>query len=529
MSVFKSALVAGMLLAFSVVAQAQQNKFLDMLPIFKNGKIVDRGVFRDKVPTFEELRANAARIPSYETFIDELLRQAPALRENHILIHHSESQQLSSLTHPRVILFGGGMAFGLADDPRQEERRVEIMQVDPKTYTISMHEIVFHESGPEFVEKPTSCAACHGQNPKPLWNPYDFWPNTFGSAIGFVGTSEETRAYQEIYARRAELPSLRGLKLGAKISQDTENVTAFTQYAHQINLGRFSAQNLGPASGIDDFADPLIAVFSYCAADRYQKANHEKLREFFHPDDAKLLPDLRPIETDMIASRGHFKNFLDRMQERIFPSGEVKFKVDHSRLADETGTLAQIRYVFELAGVDATNLTTSLIANDTLISAPSNTPIDFLGSFYEARPDLFKNVKLVPVDLNDGRKSWMRADCESLKAKSRKIRRRFASTRAWTEFKTDAPMRPVISRCAKCHVEGLGDAFNPAPTIPFDQPAKLATLLQAPQSRLREKIALRIREARGTQAQMPPGQALREEDIDSLLAFLDVLGKPPSH
>lgn len=520
--------VFGFALAFFVGlhAQAQQAKFLDMLPVFKNGKLVERGVFRDKVPSFEELRANAARTPTYEAFVDELLRQAPALRRNHILIHHSESQQLSSLTHPRVILFGGGMAFGLADDPRQRERRVEIMQVDPKNYAISMHEIVFHETGPEFVEKPTSCAACHGVNPKPLWNPYDFWPNAFGSAIGFVGTAQETAAYREVFARRAEQPSLRGLKLGASITQDTENVTAFTQYIHQINLGRFSFQNLGPGSGIDEFAEPLMAVLSYCAADRYQKANHPKLAEFFHPADAKLLPPVAPVQNDLEASRAHFKSFLDRMQERIFPAADVKFKVDHSRLADETGVLAQIRFVFELAGVDATNLSTSLIANDTLISAPSNTPIDLLGSFYEARPDLFRGVKLLPIDLNSGRPSWLRADCDSLKARSRQKRRRFANARPWPLFREDAPARPVISRCAKCHVEGLDAGDVPAPAIPFDQPAKLAELLQKTNGRLRDRIATRIREGRGTGGQMPPRNALGDEEIAALLAYLDVLAPP---
>lgn len=514
---------------FMTAAHAQQVKLFDMLPVYRDGQLIERGVFRDKVPRFEDLRANAARTPTYESFLDELYAQAPALRQNYVLIHASESQQLSSITHPRVVVFGGGMAFGLSDDPRQKDRRIEIMQVDPRNYEVSLHEIIFHETGPEFVENPVSCAACHGLRPKPLWNPYDFWPNTFGSAIGFIGTEQEATAYQKIYQGRAQAPSLRGLTLTPEINLDTENVSAFTQYIHQLNLGRFSFQNLGANSGIDDYAEPLMAVLSLCAVDSSQRASFEKLREYFHPEDVSRLPPMDRIRQDVEDGRAHFKSFLDVMQGRLFPNANVKFKVDHSRLADETGVLSQIHYIFALAGVDGSNLSTSLVANDYLISAPSNMPIDFFGSFYEARPELFRGVKVKPEFLLEGRESWLRVDCESLKTRSRQRRRVFADLRNFRSFRRDQPARPVISRCAKCHVEGLDDSIDPAPRIPFDQPARLAELLQKPNARLRERIFDRVEMSRGTAKQMPPEHPLSASEVESLLTYLKHLEGPSEH
>lgn len=510
-------------LAFVFRVQAQQEDFVKQLPVFKGQKIVSRGVFRDKVPSFQELQAQASRFQDYDSFLKVLFTEAPSLRQNFVLVHNSESQQLSSLEHPRVLLFGGGMAFGLSESPDQKDRRVEIMQVDPKNYEVSLHEIVFYKDGPEFVEKPQSCTACHGSPAKPLWNPYDFWPNAFGSAIGFVGTKQETAAYQKILDGRKKSVLMSELRMSSKITQDTEDITAFTQYIHQINLGRWSFENLKPSSGIDEFAEPLIAALSYCAGDN-NVASEKRLREFFHPADVALLPkNYKEIHMDLKNSRTHFKKYLDEMQKRIFPNGDVIFKVDHSRLAEELGILTQIRYIFEMAGVDASNLSTSLVGNDSLISAPSNAPLDFVGSFFEARPDLFKGVKWEASEVRPNQTSWIKADCNSLKASSRKKRRHFASEKKWPTFNEIANARPVISRCSKCHVEGLNAEIVPAPRIAFGRPQDLATALRKPELRLKDRIIARVREGRGTLSQMPPGKALTDAEVEALSAYLENL------
>lgn len=514
----------GLVALMPVFARAQQSKFIDYVHDVQNKKIVGVGLFKNRPPTFDELERDRAQFQTPAEFMDHLFRQSPRLRGNSVLIHSSESQQLSSLQEPRILLFDGGIVYALSNHPGQKDRRVEIMEVDPSTYEVSMREIVFDRQGPRFDRNPQSCKACHGTPAKPLWNPYDFWPHAFGSAIGSLGSESEKKAYADLYAKRLEHPLLSRLNLPAKFNLDTENVTAFTQFIHQANLGRWIRQNLRPERFSRAQALPLIASLSFCAENSEPfgappRDDESGLAALFRPDEIKASAvPYSLIRSDVASARAFFKNYLEQVSVRVLGT---QSRVDHKRLEREVATTAQIRWILNQAGIDTANLSTSLYANDVLISAPSNFPLDFVTSLYAWRPELFEGLDLEEMNLGLETSSWIRAECGSVQKMSRDAARPAPSVNLWKSFEQVQDSRPVLSRCAKCHVEHLGPKGRTAPVIPFDRPVEFAALLRDPQERLAERILQRV-SLRG-RGQMPPEKPLTDDEANALRAYLENL------
>lgn len=497
--------------------------FLKYLRSFdSNGKIVSNGVFAEKVPTVQEIKSRLPQFKSDADFLSYLLTSYPQIKDNFILVHKSESQQLSSLTHPRIIFFGGGSAFAFSESPEQRDRRVEILTTNPNNFAVSLHEITFKQGKAKLESNPQSCMACHGSPSRALWNPYDFWPNSFGSAIGEFGTKAESEAYEKLKTRSAKMELLSKVNLPEKYALDVGAMTAFTLYMSGLNQGRWIAHNLKKGSSFDRYAKPFIAVAGRCVADgMYNDArvSFDKLTEYLGSDNGGAHRESwQNFLADQIAARNHFRAQLDKQAYSIFPLARTYFEVDHARLEHEAYWLASMRWILSMAGVDTRDLSASLFGNDTLISSPGHFGAEFTTALYELRPDLFQDFKVIVNDFAPGR-SVIIPDCDSLLKAVKKEGAPQIKEAPFISFYEDAENRPVISRCSKCHSENLGN--GDAPYIPFNDSNAMAQLLRAPNSQLRESIEARVR-FHGTE-QMPPVSRLSEKEISALLSYLDNL------
>lgn len=499
---------------------AQQNRFPEALHGFKGTRIVRHGVFEGKPIRFEDIKNRRDEFANYDQFLDFLFREDPKLLSNYVLMTRSESQQFASLEHPRVLLFNAGVFFGLSDHPDQKSRRVEILETDPKTYDIRLHEIVFNEAGVEFRENPASCVACHGSPAKPLWNPYDFWPNAFGAAIGAAATQPEIEAFRALARTPNPTPIFQRLKLPKDISRDTENVTLFTQVIQQINLGRWISQNLGKESKIGGFAEPLMAAASNCGVEfgaTPEDFGMSKLKRYFRSDEPVNTPaSLTDVGQDIKGARKRFKSFLDQILGELYPGAPLVNYLDHNRLADEVIIFAQMQWVLNAAGIDGRNMTSSAFGNDFLITSPSFAPLDFLTSLYEIRPDLFEGVEFSTQQLGMPEPHWILLDCDSIRLKSRKASRDWQPNN-WRISRLPVDSQPTLSRCSKCHVPGIALSPLAAPPIPFNNPFLLSK--EMGRNGLREKILSRIQTRDANQ--MPPGNPLSETEVIALREFLD--------
>ncbi len=519
----KKTIFLAIFFCFTNLALAAQTDYLRYTYSFTDGTPSSLGVFKDIIPRYEDLKKDQNQYKNYDEFLNYLFTQAPQLRENYVLLHSSESQQLSSLEHPRVLLFGGGMAFGLSDHPAQKSKRVEIMQVDPDTFKISTHEIVFAEKQVEFRDQPQSCQTCHGLPAKPLWNPYDFWPNAFAGSLGRMGTKQEEQAYWKLKESASDSTILKYLNLPDKLDLSSEQVTSFTEFIHQINLGRWINQNLSADSKLKGYAAPLLATVNYCTNENNgypEEFKIEKLLSFFRSDEKdKIQKRYKVIQQDIALGRTFFKNHLDSVLLSVFPNPDFLFLIDHNRLNREINSMAQIYTILDLAGIYTGDFSTSLVANDYLISSPSNVNIDLLTALYVQRNDLFDDLNIEVIDLSSGKYGWIRTNCDQLKEQSLKAERSPSDKMLWQGPTQVNYAKPVMSRCIKCHVENRAGTDFSAPVIPFNQPLKLAELLRS--ENLKERIMARVK-THGV-GQMPPEQALTEQEIKSLESFLNAL------
>ncbi|KYG64957.1 hypothetical protein AZI86_12235 [Bdellovibrio bacteriovorus] len=512
-------LLAGLGLAQPALAKEDFLRYLRS--ITNDGKIISNGLFSESAPGVAELQKNLAHFKS-DADVLSFLVSYPELKENFILVHRSESQQLSSLAHPRIILFGGGNAYAFSESPEQKNRRVEILTTDPKTYQVSLHEITFEKKGARLESNPKSCLTCHGSPSRALWNPYDFWPNTYGSAVGTLGTKQEHQAFANLKQNAPRSPLLSKLHLPDDFTPGKEEVTAFTLYISGLNQGRWITHHLKKGSGFDKIAKPFLAVIGQCIGESNYfdaKPSLEKMKKYIQVSSQDLAR-LDQFMKDQAEARSHFKNFLDKQLFTIFPEQEFLFKVDHDRLSFESQWLAYMRWILSLGGIDSRDLSSSLFGNDTLITSPGLYTAEFAAALYELRPDIFEGINIKVQNFSPNR-SVLWLDCDSLQASIEKQAAPSLLESDFISFREDTSSRPLLSRCSKCHSEGLGNTVFEAPFIPFNDPWMLAQILRSPGARLRQNIERRIY-SHGSD-QMPPSGHITSEEKEALLSFIDNL------
>jgi hypothetical protein len=484
-------------------------------------RIIQNGLFAVSVPTFEQIQHDSASFHNYSQFLDYLFTKAPSLKKHFVLIDHSQSLQISSPEHPRILLYDGGQVFSFSEDPLNRYNRVEILGIDPKSHDIAMDEIIFRGNVPEFNAHPKSCIACHGSSAKPLWQPYDFWPNAFGSSIGVMSTKQETDAYDKLRATAKDSPLLNQLELLEMYRDGMQPLLEpFTEYISQINWMRWWRQYSPPQT----FKYLLLAQLNMCAVSYKDKSFDpvkDRFRTFLKPSNSQeALNRLDAIYSDVKTARAHMIGYLDQMLLKIFPNPAFyRDRIDHQRLANEAYIISPIRTALDLQGVDASNLSMAPAANDYFISSPTNFAIDGLTALYESRPELFNDLKVTGQDMGEaGQNHWISLDCDQLKQKSLKEPEYSIPSSLWRPFERQQASRPPINRCIKCHSEHLN---SDAPFIPFDDTRALAMRLRDPSHNLSSEIIRRINAHDSDQ--MPPEVHLTDVEVQAVEALINEL------
>lgn len=488
---------------------------------FEGRRISQRGVFSVPVPGISEIERDRGKFSSYPEFLDYLFSAAPSLAHHHVLLHHSASLQLASFEFPRVIVFDGGKAFAFSEHPENRAIKVEMMEVSADDYSLELAEISFPATGGVKVKRnPKACLACHGSPAKMLWDPYDFWPNAFGSAVGAMMGQPESDAYQRLRARASESPVLQRLRLREHLELTKEENTPFTQYVGQINLAGQLGRLL-KGQDLSGWRFPLLSAVTACHSTMNTDFAHARrsFLELLQPEETKeMATRLDKVHSDLAIARRHMKVTHTGLMSRYFNDPQLPLRMDHERLVGEVTDLALVRTVIDAAGLNLNNLSTSHLGNDFFISNPSNWLLDFTAVLYEVRPDLFAGIAIRPELLGTQHPGWITLDCAELREKSRREKRPAPAPSQWRSHEAVKYERPAINRCVKCHAEGL-DAE--APYLPFDDSVTLARWLRDPNKKLAARIQNRIE--RRDDRQMPPGRPLSREEIDSLKEMIEAL------
>lgn len=118
-----------------------------------------------------------------DTLGDLLDNLPPAMRRNYALVEDTRTPLLSSVTFPRLILFGSDSRFLMAlgshpDDGMRET--VDLAALDDATGLWTFRSLDMASSPPVLSSSDAACVGCHGSPPRPIWGSYPDWPGIFG-------------------------------------------------------------------------------------------------------------------------------------------------------------------------------------------------------------------------------------------------------------------------------------------------------------------------------------------------------------
>ncbi len=135
--------------------------------------------------------------------IDELLdKMPPNYSRNFTAMFKSNSLQSASWKNPRIIMTGptASLTVALSTDPRDPHyNSLETMEFNEKENRFVLREIKFTSEGVAYSEaNPKRCLSCHGVDPAPIWEEYDFWPGAIRGEDDGRGTDEEEQKLKEL-------------------------------------------------------------------------------------------------------------------------------------------------------------------------------------------------------------------------------------------------------------------------------------------------------------------------------------------
>lgn len=156
--------------------------------------------------------------------MDEFISELPSdILTHYTLMHESKSLHGSSFIEPRAILFGSNGQWIVSFNGSSTQGAgdmVEMMLYNPTEKSYGFHELDFTGSAPVLKENPTKCLACHGSNPRPIWDHYNRWPGAYGD-VDDRYTQDEYKYLQAFIATTPSHPRykhLKNLKEGYKLS-----------------------------------------------------------------------------------------------------------------------------------------------------------------------------------------------------------------------------------------------------------------------------------------------------------------------
>jgi hypothetical protein len=153
--------------------------------------------------------------------VEQLLSNLPLpLRSRYVLVFASRSLQSSSYQSPRAILYGSGARFLVAFNGDPQDRgfeSVEMMEFDEATRRFQLQELTF-SALPDGSRKadfsainPERCATCHGQEPRPIWEPHPVWPGAYGQVYRRPLSREEEDSFDAFARNQPSHPRYRFL------------------------------------------------------------------------------------------------------------------------------------------------------------------------------------------------------------------------------------------------------------------------------------------------------------------------------
>ncbi len=478
------------------------------------------------------------------TTLEQVLHLVPQeFFANYVLMYRSRSLQDANPLFPRAIVFGRSAKFIMAFNGHEKQKgynNLEIIQFREKTFRWEFREITFAEGqAPRFSEpNPQKCLECHQSpartnvDPRPNWEPYNFWPGAYASV-----DDEIQPVLKPNYERyiRGESPLLYGT-LKNFLPQDL--LLMDEQALEQSHLQKFETQ-IKPAHerykylGVFHSRGPLSLTKSTVMLNmrRVLRIARDEMGELFDVYKYSLLglgDVVSPQSSEMLkytCGDLYLPNSVREKQLRIaLQIKEIpvkKYQRPQPGHGWRHGIAAGLEILLQPLGIQTDDLSMDFRTNgrfsfDDRFTSPHSASTHLR----EAAMIVFAGEPAVQLD------------CKQLKEAAEKSLLEFESRGELDRILSQTqnaiyapPTRRLVSRCIACHVN-YEDGV--APSIPFDDFSRLKLLLSEnkfPRGTLFQEILYRTSDHAPLRDQMPPaGQVdrrLRDEFITSIEALLE--------
>lgn len=493
--------------------------------------------------------ASAQGEPSYESVeklirerglkkIEDLLPLLPeSYRRNHLLMFESGSLQDASHQSPRAILFGESANFIMSFNGHAGQKgfyALETISWNENQSSFEFREIAFpkDEAGQvQFSQKnPAKCLQCHRQDPRPNWHHYNAWPGAYGQADDLPYTEQ----FEFRDPLTAEHIVMDNRKAGQELKVFLQSIDGHPRYRHltdaafshgELNNGprskgilnqvftrKISAKNfkriarLVRAHPRYDLLKYILMAGFYCAP----KRQNLPLPEFL---PAKLC-ESKPVGYDPDRTPGthvHYgilKYIFGKLGEPSYPFSDwfMNFQPGPGNSFSSSVTDGGDQIIYFLA------------LQDPEIRELIDIRID--RSFGE-----------------DGNYAYFggQMTCEQLRNKVQSELQRYKEGESYSICKKDGGTenfpegtRPqAMNSCIGCHSENPADFSTNAPTIHFDDDARLSRQLKQKNREgktLYERILYRISDRAPLKRRMPLGRhPLSPEEELAVKNYLDRL------
>ncbi len=501
------------------------------------------GLEAERYESKEEANVNYDDGITYESLVETIRKsEATSLEEtiallpsdflrHYVLMYRSRSLQDASPLFPRAIVFGRSARFILAFNGHEKQKgynNLEIIQFRDKEHRWEFREITFSaEKPPTFSEaNPKKCLECHQSprrenvDPRPNWEPYNFWPGAYASVDGVIKPAlNPTSSLVKRFLPQDQI-------LMDEQAQEEKNLQKFfseikPQHPRYKYLAEFSVRRpLG-----------LTKMTVILNMRRVARLVKEELGSLFKDYKYTILglgdygspsgsTQLQFACGDLYLPESIYADYLSRgLKLRSHP--EKKYIKPKDSYGWNFGLAAGFDILLLPLGIQTDDWsmdfrTEGRFAAEDRFTSPHDSRAHFRDAMeivYQGDPALKMNCQELKLASENS--------MEDLK-KSGELDKTFDSL---SQLKLQ-PSRPLIQRCIGCHVQY--EDGGQAPSIPFDNLDQLKPLLgqnKYKRGTLFDEILFRTSDHAPLREQMPPAgftdRQQRDDFIESLRKILN--------
>ncbi len=470
-----------------------------------------------------QLESGEKNFKSVDQFLEAL---PPQMRRDFVMMTESRSFQESSAKDPRVLLKSPNseLIVSFNSDPKHRGyQHIEVMFWNEKNQNFQFIDLQFPADqakvpgggGPpltkaQVTRNPESCLKCHGNSPRPQWDPYNFWSGqTPFNRDTLTGGSPENEIYANILRRiKNGEDRFRHLQPKDPIDQTLENIK--NNQTMQLTTDNYD----GPGVEMFDQLTPL---------NRCRVANELKSYPQLKPFSATI-QSLKKCTTPVAEllpqwAKDQARDYFEGRGIKNPSTGEFDYKA----LQEETSNrqisvfndkLARQRLFFEKYFGSAEKAEKAMTARETenreasldsitrlrYLLEPLGIPVNSWSMSLDPETYTFADLFSASETLVHVGEASNTLNCEQLKAKSladlananptrylaaeadncvRKIAEEKAVTLVASTAK-DVLRTKMLAllekyKCAACHVDD--EYFMGAPTLPFRSGEKLDEMM----------------------------------------------------